>query len=395
MADSKENTNKDCGFATRAIHAGQEYDQWSNAEIVPPIVTSITYYQNNPAKMECHFYSRMSNPTRDSLERCLAALEDSKHALVFPSGSAAVTALLHLLESGDHIVASVEQYGGTRLLLIDSAKHQKMEVDFVDSQDVNEVEAAIKPNTKLIWIETPSNPCVKMSDIAAIAKVARSREGIIFAVDNTLLTPYFQRPLELGADISMYSCTKYMNGHNDVLAGALMFNSTEFLEGLQMVQQKYGSILPAFDCSMLNRGLKTLSLRMEKHCENGVALARYLEKHPKVVSVSHPVLPSHPHYELAKKQTTGNCGLFAFRISGTVYEAKKFIQSLRIFASSGSLGSFSSFAMIPVCVSHTSLTEAEREKFGIFDTTIRLSVGIENVEDLIKDLEQALDKTFK
>lgn len=310
----------------------------------------------------------MSNPTRDSLERCLAALENSEHALVYPSGSASVTALLHLFESGDHIVASVEQYGGTRLLLIDHAKHQKMELDFVDSQDVNKVGAAIKPNTKvsllkqwkieflkifsfshfkLIWIETPSNPCIKMSDIAAIAKVAHSRQGIIFAVDNTLLTPFFQRPLELGADISMYSCTKYMNGHNDVLAGALMFNNTEIFEDLQMVQQKYGSLLPAFDCSLLNRGLKTLSLRMEKHCENGIALARYLEKHPKVLSVSHPVLPSHPHYELAKKQTTGHCGLFAFRISGTVNEAKKFIRSLRIFASSGSLGSFSSFAMIP------------------------------------------------
>lgn len=189
-----------------------------------------------------------------------------------------------------------------------------------------------------------------MSDIAAIAKVARSRNGIIFAVDNTLLTPYFQRPLELGADISMYSCTKYMNGHNNVLAGALMFNSTEFYDGLQMVQQKYGSILPAFDCSLLNRGLKTLSLRMEKHCENGIALARYLEKHPKVMSVSHPALPTHPHYELAKKQTTGHCGLFAFRISGTVNEAKKFIRYLRIFASSGSLGSISSFAMIPYVI---------------------------------------------
>lgn len=200
---------------------------------------------------------------------------------------------------------------------------------------------------QLIFIETPSNPCLKLTDIAAVAKAARARDGIILAVDNTYLTPYFQRPLEFGADVSVYSVTKYLNGHNDVTAGALMFNDSELLPRLQMTQETYGAVLPAFDCYLVNRGLKTLSLRMEKHCENGLAVAKYLETHPNVLHVDHPGLPSHPHYELSKKQSTGHCGMVAFRITGTQDDAKRFIQNLRVVSSAGSLGSYSSLVMLP------------------------------------------------
>ncbi|XP_031628534.1 putative cystathionine gamma-lyase 2 [Contarinia nasturtii] len=389
---SEFNSNKtNFGFDTRAIHAGQENDQWSNLESVPPIVTSVTYYQWNPAKMEGKLYSRLGNPTRDSLERCLAALEESKHAMVFPSGMAAITAILHLLEPGDHILTCSEKYGGTILCFQNYVKMNRIEMDVVDSTDIKLFESAIKPNTKLIFIESPSNPCLKITDIAAVVKAARSCDGVILAVDNTYLTPLFQRPLDLGADISMYSVTKYMNG--GVTAGALMFNDSELLPRLQISQATYGSVLPPFDCYLVNRGLKTLALRMRKHCENGIAVAQYLEAHPKVLHVDHPGLPSHPHYELSKKQSTGHSGMLAFRIAGTQEDAKNFIQNLRVISSAASFGSYSSFATIPVCVSHTTMPRDLREKLGIFDETIRLSIGLENIEDLIKDLEQSFEKT--
>lgn len=285
---------------------------------------------------------------------------------------------MHLLRTDDHILSCSETYGGTRTIFMTQAKMQGIQVDFVDSTDVELFASAIKSNTRvnflyflinfnqlihiilfrrnyylfslklqLIWLETPSNPCLKMSDIAAIAKAARSHKHIIFVVDNTLITSYFQQPLELGADIVMYSLTKYMNGHNDVLAGALVINDSKIYEELKLIQVKFGLACSPFDCFLVNRGLKTLPLRMKKHCENSTAVARYLENHPKVVKVIHPALESHPHYELAKKQSSGHCGLVVVQLKGTISEATKFIQNLKVFLSSDSFGTCTSFAVIP------------------------------------------------
>ncbi|XP_055298496.1 cystathionine gamma-lyase-like [Sitodiplosis mosellana] len=394
MCDSNETGS--LSFDTKAIHAGQEHERWSNAEIVPPIVTSVTYYQKDPTNIFAGYcYGRDGNPTRDALARCLAALDNGKYGLIFPSGCATTTAVIHLLQTGDHILSCSETYGGTRTIFLTQAKMQGIEVDFVDSTNVELFASAIKPNTRLIWLETPSNPCLKISDIAAIAKAARSHKDIIFVVDNTLMTSYFQQPMQLGADIVMYSLTKYMNGHNDVLAGALVINDSKIYEDLKLIQVKFGLTCSPFDCFLVNRGLKTLPLRMNKHCENGTAVARYLEKHPKVVKVIHPGLPSHPQYELAKKQSSGYCGLVVVQLSGTINEATKFIHNLKVFLSSDSFGTCTSFAVLPAYASHIDVPKEVREQLGIFETTVRLSVGIENTDDLIKDLEQALVKTFE
>ncbi|XP_055298497.1 putative cystathionine gamma-lyase 2 [Sitodiplosis mosellana] len=392
MSDAGEYT----GYETKAIHAGQEYDQWSNREIVPPIVTSMTFFQDDPTNMQGHYYGRYSNPTRDSLERCLAALDNGKHGLVYPSGCAAITALLHLLKQGDHIVSAAEQYGGTRSLFLDYIEIQGIEIDFVDSTDLKQIDDAIKPNTKLMFFETPSNPCLKYSDIAAIAKLVHSQNNgqIVVAVDNTMLTSYFQRPLEFGVDVVMYSLTKYMNGHSDVLAGALVLNDTEIYNKLKIVQTKYGSVLSPFESFLTNRGLKTLPLRMQRHSENGIAVAYYLETQKNVVKVIHPAFPSHPQHELAKKQSSGYCGIVTFQINGGLEESKKFVQNLRLFQSCGSLGSYGSYVMISARVSHVDVPKEVRESIGIFDSTIRLSVGLESADDLIKDLKQAFEKTF-
>ncbi|XP_037042434.1 putative cystathionine gamma-lyase 2 [Bradysia coprophila] len=383
-------------FETRAILDGQKCGQWSNSEVIPPIVTTMTYFQEDPTDIKGYCYGRFGNPTVDVLQNCIAGMDKAKHCLVYPSGCSAATALLNLLKPGEHYMASNENYGGPRTLFEQYCKNQGIEIDFFDPTDTKSIEATIKPNTRLVWVESPSNPCLKISDIAAIAKIvhSRSNQEIIFAIDNTIMTSYFQRPLEMDADVIFYSLTKYMNGHNDVLGGALVTNDTPLYDNLKANQISTGSLLSPFDCYLVNRGLKTLSLRMTRHCENALAVATYLESHPKIRKVTHPGLPSHPQYELAKKVGSNRAGIVLAQLNGTVAEAKKFIQNLSVFVCSGSIGSFGSMILIPTYLNRSDDKTFE-ETFGIFDDTVRLSVGIENIDDLIEDLDQALKKAFE
>lgn len=383
------------GFETKSIHAGQEFKNWSNFEVVPPIVTSMTFAQEDPSITSIlsttQTYGRFGNPTRNSLERCIAALDNTNYAITFTSGCAAIHTLLRVVKSGEHIISSNEQFGPDALLE-DYCTAAGVEVDFVDSTDLRQIEQAIKPNTKMIWIMTPSNPRLRYSDVVGIEKIAHSRTDIILAVDNTFLTPYFLRPLDLGADVVMHSLTKYMNGHNDIMGGALTFLSEELYKKVKHYQVTSGVALSPFDCYLTNRGLKTLSLRMQKHCENGVVVARYLQSHPMVTKIMHPALTSHPDYELAKSQCSGYSGMVSFEIDGALEEAKTFMQSLQIIQSCGSLGSYASFAMLPIAQLFTG--KEAWYKLGVYENLIRLSVGLENVDDIIKDLDQALEKTY-
>ncbi|XP_037048144.1 cystathionine gamma-lyase-like [Bradysia coprophila] len=390
------NSYQDLSFETKAIHAGQEFEKWSHSEVVPPIVTTMTFAQEDPTIISllstAHTYGRFGNPTRSTLEKCIAALDNTNYALTFTSGCAAIHALLHLLKSGDHIVSSNEQFGPDAVLE-DFCKATGVEVDFVDSTVLKQIEDAIKPNTKMIWIMTPSNPRLRYSDVASIAKIAHSHPNIILAVDNTFLTPYFLRALDLGADIVMYSLTKYLNGHNDVMGGALTFLSEELYKKVKYYQAAFGIALSPFDCYLTNRGLKTLALRMQKHSDNGIAIARYLQSHPMVSKVMHPVLPSHPDHELAMTQCSGYSSIVSFEIKGTLKEAKKFVQSLQIIQSCGSLGSYASFAMLPIAQLFSG--KEAWYKLGVHENLIRFSAGLENADDLIKDMEQSFDKTYQ
>ncbi|XP_031635423.1 putative cystathionine gamma-lyase 2 [Contarinia nasturtii] len=384
-------------FDTKVIHAGQQFDQWKHREVVPSIVPSVTFFRIDPTTIDGYSYSRFGNPTRDALQQCLAELDNGKHGLVFPSGSAATHAVFSLLKSGDHIVSCFEQFGGTRQIMLDYAEKVGIEIDFVDVTELRHLQNAIKPNTTLIWLETPSNPLSKITDLQAAVKVARSHmdSNIIIVVDNTLLTPYCQRPLEMGVDIVMYSLTKYMNGHNDVLGGALIVNDDELHKNLLHFQTFYGSALSPFDCFLVNRGLKTLSLRMERHFQNALAVAHYLETHSKVVKVYHPGLRSHPHYELAKRQCSGNSSMITIELKGTPEQTIEFVKNLKIFLSCGSVGSYASFVNIPIYVSHYGLPQETLNELGILDTHIRLIPGLESINDLINDLKQAFETTFR
>lgn len=378
-------------FGTDATHAGQEPEQWKSRAVVPPISMATTFKQSGPAQHAGFEYSRSGNPTRNCLEKCIAALEGAKHGLCFASGLATTTAVTHLLQNGDHIVSMNDVYGGTNRYFQHCATRMGIKTDFVDCTDTRELTKGIKPTTKLVWIETPSNPTMQLVDIEEVCRVVRAKNPkIIIVVDNTFMSSYFQRPLEFGCDMVMHSLTKYMNGHSDSVMGALALNNDELADRLRFLQNAFGAVPSPFDCFLVNRGLKTLHVRMKEHMKNGLAVARFLEKHPLVTKVIHPGLPSHPQHELAKRQMRGYSGMVTFLIKGGLDESTKFLQNLKIFTLAESLGGFESLAELPSVMTHASVPPEEREKLGISDSLIRLSVGIEDEEDLIADLDFAL-----
>lgn len=377
------------GFATTAIHAGQEPQQWNHGSVVPPLVMSTTFQQDGPAQSRGYVYGRSGNPTRNVLEECLAALENGKHGICFASGLGATTAITALMEAGDHLVVGDDLYGGTNRYIQRCLSKQGVKYTFVDTTDPQNVIDAIQPNTKMVWLETPTNPLMKLTDIKAVADaLKKSRPDIILVVDNTFLTCYFQRPLELGADIAMYSLTKYMNGHSDVIMGSAITCRDDLAQRLRFLQNSMGIVPSPFDCAMVNRSLKTLELRMLQHMKNGLAVAKFLESNPHVEQVLHPYLPSHQQHELALKQQTGHSGMVSFYLKG---DSKRFLKALKVFTLAESLGGYESLAELPCVMTHASVPEDMRLKLGITDKLIRLSVGLETERDLIADLKQALD----
>lgn len=385
---------KNYGFSTKAVHAGEEPDfrEGATGDVVVPIHLSTTFARKKVSEPTAGYeYTRSLNPTRKALESKLASLENAEYGLVFSSGLAAEsTVLLALLNPGDHIVAFDDLYGGTKRLFNQVFSNFGFEITYVDATDTSLVEKAIKPNTKLVWIESPSNPLLKLSDIKAISAITR-KHGLILVVDNTFLSPYFQKPLDLGADVVVHSSTKYIGGHSDVLGGAVLVNNAAYYERIQYHQNAVGAVLSPFDSYLTLRGLKTLALRLEKHQENALKIARYLEKHPKVSKVIYPGLESHPQHVLAEEQTTGFGGVLSFEIKGTITDAENFLEKLTVFALAESLGGVESLIELPSLMTHASVAKEVREQIGITDTLVRVSVGIEDVEDLIADLEQALN----
>ncbi|KAJ9580196.1 hypothetical protein L9F63_004139 [Diploptera punctata] len=379
---------QDPEFASKAIHVGQDPNRWNSAAVVPPITLSTTFKYDELGKHRGYYYGRSGNPSRDVLQECLASLDNAKYGICFSSGLGATTAVVHLLNAGDHIISVDDLYGGTHRYFCKIAAKMNIETTFVDAIDPKNVEKAIRPNTKLMWVETPTNPLLKVIDIKKIAQIVH-KHNILLAVDNTFLTSYFQRPLELGADITVYSLTKYMNGHSDVIMGAVTTNNEEVNTNLRFLQKSMGVVPSPFDCFLVNRSLKTLHLRMEGHMRNSLAVARYLEKHPLVEKVLHPGLPSHPQHELAKSQCYGHSGILSFYIKGGLEESSKFLSSLKVFTLAESLGGFESLAELPSVMTHASIPLEEREKVGVKDSLLRLSVGLESEKDLIADLDQA------
>lgn len=375
-------------FSTIAIHEAQEPEQWSCMEVVTPISTSTTYKQRGPADFKKYEYSRSGNPTREVLEKVIAKLEDAKYGYCFSSGLGANTTLLGLLKCGDHILCINDVYGGTNRLFSKVASRFGIETSFSEIE-AESFEKNMRPNTKMIWIETPTNPTLQVCDIAKVAEISK-KHNVILVVDNTFLTPYFQKPLTLGADVVVHSLTKYMNGHSDVVMGACMTNNEALSKEIKFLQNAMGIVPSPFDCSQVLRSLKTLALRMKQHSESSLQIAKYLESHPKVEGVIHPGLPNHPHYELTKRQTSGHSGIFSIYIKGNLDSSKKFLQSLKKFTLAESLGGYESLAELPSVMTHASVPPEQREKLRITDNLIRLSVGLEDVKSLILDLEQAL-----
>ncbi|MDR2859792.1 MAG: PLP-dependent aspartate aminotransferase family protein [Mediterranea sp.] len=387
-------TTNDYGFFTKAVHAGEELDfrKRTAGDVVIPIHLSTTFARERTAEATTGYdYTRSQNPTRKALEAKLAVLENAKYGLAFTSGLAAESAvLLSLLNPNDHIVAFDDLYGGTKRLFDDVFFKFGFKTSYVDATNPSLVEAAVIPSTKLIWIETPTNPLLKLSDIKAAAAIAR-KHGLILVVDNTFLSPYFQRPLDLGADVVIHSSTKYIGGHSDVLGGSIMVNDDVYYKRIQYFQNSTGAVLPPFDSYLTLRGIKTLPLRMEQHQKNAFAIAYYLEKHPKISRVIYPGLPSHPQYELAKSQSSGFGGIVSFEIRGSVIDAERFLEKLRLFTLAESLGGVEALIELPALMTHVSVDKKVREQVGITDTLVRLSTGIEDAKDLIADLEQALE----
>lgn len=377
------------GFSTKAIHVGEDPTEMQYGDVVSPIHLSTTFAKKSVREVEeGYVYSRSGNPTRDRLERKLAALENAKYGLAFSSGLAAEsTILLALLKKGDHVVAFDDLYGGTKRLFNQVMERFGIEFTYIDAREPENVRGAIKENTKMIWLETPTNPLLKLADIKAISEIAHERD-LIVVVDNTFASPYFQNPLDLGADIVLHSVTKYIGGHSDVVGGAVMVNDDEIYEKLKFHQNAVGAILSPFDSWLVMRGIKTLAVRMERHEKNAMKIAKYLEEHPLVEKVYYPGLPSHPQHELAKRQMRGFGGMLSFELKGGLKEAVKFVESLEIFALAESLGGVESLIELPALMTHASLPKEEREKVGIKDSLIRVSVGIEDVGDLIEDLEK-------
>jgi cystathionine gamma-lyase len=376
-------------FATRAIHVGQEPDSATGATIVPIYQTS-TYTQEAPGQHKGYEYSRPGNPTRSALEECVAALEGGEYGLAFASGLAATVATMSLLSPGDHVVAGDDLYGGT-YRLFDKVLTQAggLEFTYADTTDPGAVEKALRPETKLLWIETPTNPMLTVSDIALLSEMARER-GAVVAVDNTFASPYFQMPLSLGADIVVHSTTKYMGGHSDVVGGAVVTSNPDFYERMKFYQNAAGGVPGPFDSWIVLRGLKTLAVRMRQHEENARAVAEFLQGHPEVETVSYPGLPSHPQHELAKQQMSGFSGMVSFTLKGGAEAAYAAVRKTEVIHFAESLGGVESLITHPATMTHAAIPREQREARGVTDGLMRLSVGIEDKEDLITDLDQAI-----
>jgi cystathionine gamma-lyase len=377
-------------FSTRCVHAGQEPDPTTGA-VMMPIYTTSTYVQRSPGVHKGFDYARTKNPTRMAFERCIADLEGGTAAFAFASGLAAISTVLECLDHGSHIVAVDDLYGGTRRLF-DRVRKRSMglEVTQIDLTDAGALEAAIRPNTRLIWIETPTNPLLKLVDLERVAAIAK-RRGILAAADNTFASPYVQNPLEFGFDIVVHSTTKYLNGHSDMVGGcAIVGDNDELADKLRFLQNAVGAIQGPFDSFLALRGLKTLALRMERHCASARTIAEWLERHPKVRRVFYPGLASHPQHALARKQMRAFGGMIAAELAGTVDDARRFLERCRLFALAESLGGVESLIEHPAIMTHGSVPPEARAALGIGDTLVRLSVGIESPDDLIADLAAAL-----
>jgi len=377
-------------FDTRTIHAGQEADP-STGAVMTPIYATSTFKQSKPGVHQGYEYSRTSNPTRAACEQCLASLESGARGFAFASGMAAINTVTDLLDSGDHVIASDDLYGGT-FRLFDKVKKRtsKLNFSFVDMRDEANIRAAITPKTKMIWLETPSNPMLKVFDLKAIATLAKQHK-LLTVADNTFATPWIQRPLELGFDIVLHSTTKYLNGHSDVVGGAVVVgNNEKLIENMAFLQNACGAIASPFDSFLVMRGLKTLSLRMERHCQNAKIIAQWLDNNPKVVKVIYPGLESHPQHQLAKQQMRDFGGMVAMVLEGGKAFSERFLSRCQLFTLAESLGGVESLIEHPALMTHASIPAETRQSLGIVDGFIRLSVGIEHVDDLLYDLKQAL-----
>ncbi len=376
-------------FSTRAIHAGQMPDPTTGAVMTPVYLTS-TYVQEELGKHKGYEYSRVSNPTRTALEGNIAALENASNGMAFASGMAAIDAIFRMLSPGDHIIVSNDVYGGTYRIAKMVLEEYGLQFDFVDTTVLDNVINARKPNTKMIFIETPTNPTMSITDLKAIAKFAKAYK-LLSVVDNTFATPYLQRPLDFGIDIVMHSVTKYLNGHSDMLGGFVATNNKEVTERLRFFQKAIGGIMSPFDAWLCLRGTKTLAVRMKQHCESAMVVATWLTQQKKIKKVNYPGLPSHPQHALAKKQMSGFGGMISFDV-GSLANAKKFLKNVHLCALAESLGGVETLISHPATMTHASVPKADRIKNGVTDGLVRISVGIEDVEDLIDDLKQALKR---
>eukprot|EP01133_Synstelium_polycarpum_P006257 gene6257-7257_t len=378
-------------IGTKVIHAGQPADPITGA-VITPISLSTTFLQPSPGVTKAGYdYSRSGNPTRAALEDCIAACENAKYGLTFASGLATLTTITNTLKSGDEVISVDDVYGGTRRYFTRVATNFDLKFSFVNMDNLDELKAAFTERTKLVWLETPTNPLLKVADIQMVADYVHSR-GAILVVDNTFMSPYFQNPLDLGADIVMHSVTKYINGHSDVVMGCLATNNEELFAKLKFLQNSIGTVPSPFDCFLALRGIKTLHIRMREHEKNAFAICKFLEAHPKVERVIYPGLPSHPQHELCKRQMKGYGGMVVFFVKGGLKESTAFLEYVKIFALAESLGGVESLIELPSVMTHASVPVEERAKLGITDTLIRLSVGIEDINDLLGDISQALDK---
>jgi cystathionine gamma-lyase len=375
-------------FATKAIHAGQEPDP-STGAIITPIFQTSTYVQAGLGEHKGFEYSRTQNPTRSALEECMAAIEDGRYGLAFASGMAAESAILSFLSAGEHLISCDDLYGGSYRIFERVMRRYNVETTYVAAGNIEGYERAIRPNTKMIWLETPTNPLLRLIDIRAVAEIAH-RHNLLLVVDNTFASPYFQQPLKLGADIVVHSTTKYLNGHSDIIGGALVLNNEEVYQAIKFYQNAAGGVPSPFDSWLTLRGIKTLAVRMRQHEENAIAVAKFLAEHPRVEKVYYPGLPAHPDYALAKRQMSGFGGMVSFQFKGVYADVDKVVRRLKIFALAESLGGVDSLVCHPASMTHGSIPKDIRESRGLTDALLRLSVGIEDIDDLLADLEQAL-----
>ncbi|MDP3314270.1 cystathionine gamma-synthase [Lutibacter sp.] len=376
-------------FNTKTIHGNQKHDP-STGAVMPPIYQTSTYAQTSPGDHKGYEYSRTANPTRTALENSFASIENGKFGLAFGSGLAAIDCVIKLLSPGDEVISTNDLYGGSYRIFTKVFENFGIKFHFVGMENAERIEQFVTEKTKLIWVETPTNPMMNIIDIEAVSKVAKKHK-LLLAIDNTFATPYLQTPLDLGADIVMHSATKYLGGHSDVVMGALIVNDKELADKLYFIQNACGAVCGPMDSFLVLRGIKTLHVRMQRHCENGKAVAEYLAKHPKIALVYWPGFESHPNHEIAKKQMKDFGGMVSFVTKGNkIEDAFKIVENLKIFTLAESLGGVESLSGHPASMTHASIPKVEREKTGVVDSLIRLSVGIEDINDLIEDLENAL-----